>query len=466
MLRRSTQATSGGIPPTAAVDQITGLPTRASLQEWTQEAITRSRPSSARGVVAFVDVGLLRDVNDSYGADAGDLLLHAVGQRLSSIDLPGTRALRYGGAQFAVVLEQIPNLSAAEEVARYLMELLTPPFEVGGERLTISPSVGLALSTDNYPSVQELVNDAHDAVVQAREDGTGYVVHDETKRGRYTTRVNESRLIEAIESNEFLLYYQPIVRLDTTDVVGAEALLRWNAPGATSTGLLFPQDFLGMLEKTGLGAQVGNWAVLEACRQLAEWNSVLGARATLFVTCNLGGRQLAAPDFAEQVLDAVRRAGIPAGGLCLDITEQALRFNRSSAWAALRDVKQAGVKLGLDDFGTGVSSVDSLREFPLDLIRIDRTFIEGIEVSGEDQSIVRHLTAMAHDLGLVTVAEGVETAAQATILRSLGVDLAQGYEFGRPQPAHEILARFDRDAAEHPDHWDNRAVLDYEPGSG
>jgi diguanylate cyclase (GGDEF)-like protein len=446
----------------AGVDATTGLADRSHLAEWAREAVERSRMRSKRAVVAFVDIGLLRDVNDAFGADAGDTLLRSVGARLGSIDLPGTRVARYGGAEFVLVFEGIDSVDMAQEVGRFLVELLTPGFELGADQFIITPTAGLSVSSDSQ-GPDELVADAHRALVRARDEGPGtWEVHDDSKRGRYDTRIDEARLASAIDNREFLLAYQPIVRVDNEEPIGFEALIRWQAPSATTTGMLLPRDFMPLLEKTGLGVRVGAWVIEEACRQAAEWNRTFPDRPALFITCNVGPRQLASADFFASVQNAIHLSGVQPWQLCLDITEQALRFNRTTAWGALRELKDQGVKLGLDDFGTGVSSLTYLREFTLDILRIDRTFVENLNLSREDQAIVKHITLLAHDLGLIAVAEGVENDEQFEHLRAMSVDLAQGYRFGRPAFAKETTARLD--PSSRPDAWNAGDVTHFKRG--
>jgi diguanylate cyclase (GGDEF)-like protein len=462
-LKRPTLAAPAAQPPSVSIDPVTGLASRQHLHDWTEAAIARGLPSSRLAAVAFIDVSLIRDVNDSYGADAGDYLLRSVGARLSTIDLPGTRVLRYEGAEFVLVFEQIDHYDMADEIARFLIDLLTPPFDLGPESITVKPCIGMALSSDNYANVDELIRDAHQALVRTRDDGAGsYHLHDESKRGRYQTRVDEGRLQSAVHNHEFMLAYQPIVRLDTAQIIGVEALIRWKAPGATNTGMLYPHDFMALLEKSGLSVKVGDWVVNEACRQAAEWNRIFPNRPALFITCNVGARQLASPGFRDSVVRAVSESGVQAWQLCLDITEQALRFNKNAAWTALRDLKNMGIKLGLDDFGTGVSSLTYLREFTLDLIRIDRLFVSDIEMSKEDRAIVKHIAGLAHDLGLIAIAEGVERPEQGDILRKLGVDLGQGFHYGRPVFADEIVHQIDPGTDRSSHQWDTGHVLDYD----
>jgi diguanylate cyclase (GGDEF)-like protein len=460
VLGRLRRSTSPG-----ALDPTTGLPDRNHLVPWTTEAVERSRMRSKRAVVAFIDIGLLRDVNDAYGADAGDLLLRSIGERLSGIDLTGTRVARHGGAEFGLVFEGIDSVEMANEIGRFLLDLLRPAFPLGNEQFTVTPTAGLAISSDMPRTAADLVADAHRALVRARDEGAGtWEVHDDSKRGRYDTRIDETRLAAAIENREFVLAYQPIVRVDTEQPIGFEALIRWQAPSATSTGVLMPRDFMPLLEKTGMGVRVGHWVIHEACRQAAEWNRILPERPALFITCNVGARQLAADDFLPSVQDAIRATGVQPWQLCLDITEDALRFNRTASWGALRQLKDQGVKLGLDDFGTGVSSLTYLREFTLDLLRLDRTFIENIHLSKEDQAIVRHVTGLAHELGLIAVAEGVENDQQFEVLRTLGVDLAQGYRFGRPAFANETTARLDPGRAVREGGWSPGDVTHFKRG--
>jgi len=453
------------VPTDASVDEVAGVPTRRDLNDELDAAVRASKVTSSIALLAFVEVGQLRDINDVYGPDTGDELLRLAASRLQTIDLPDTKVLRYEGAVLAVVLPNIPNAQAAEETARFLVELMTKPFVLGSDQVSVSSNVGAAVSTDNYETLDDMVYDAFQALGQAHNAGQGaWVVHDETKRARHSTRIDERRLHLALENNEFLLHYQPIIALATGELVGVEALIRWTQPGATNVGVLFPHDFLPLLEKSGLIVQVGQWVAEESCRQLAEWSKVYPTQRKLFVGCNIGARQLTDATFRDGILHAVDNAGLEPSRLCLDLTEEALRFNRyqrETAWASLRSLKDAGVKLGLDDFGTGMASLSHLRDFRLDVLRFHRVFVSGLGIAREDEIIIRHTTAMAHELGCVTVAEGVETEKQAAILPSLGVDLAQGFHYGRPLTAAQVSERLRPSDAPLPeDPWDSSHVLD------
>jgi diguanylate cyclase (GGDEF)-like protein len=462
-LRGRSAAPPGGSPGTGTTtDPLTGLPTRTHLQEAIAAATAASRATSSHCVLSFVDLDSLRDVNDTFGPDAGDAVLIEVAGRLAGIDLFDTRIMRYGGAEFALVSRGVNRTDGPGELAQAILERVGAPFTIGPDQVTVACHVGQAIGGDAAGDSGELVRDAHHALVEARDLGPGsYVTHDESRRGRYSTRIDEARLHSALDNHEFLLHYQPIVRTDSGELIGVEALLRWQAPGATNLGILFPHDFLALLEKSGLIVPVGRWVIEETCRQAAVWSNAHPELPPLFVTCNLGARQLAMPDFADTVLEVVAASGMPARQLCLDITEQALRYNGATTWSALRRLKEAGIKLGIDDFGTGAASLAALRDLKLDLIRIDRLFVADLAMSAEDQAIVRHVTNMAHELEMVTVAEGIESEEQAAVLTTLGVDLAQGFLYGRPETPDRISERLEPPEQEAP--WDALEVASDPP---
>jgi len=440
---KGTPPAPGTTKPSGGTDPITGLPGREHLHSWLNAAIMASRPTSSHSVLAFVDLDSLRDVNDSFGPDAGDAVLAQVALRLGEL---GARVLRYGGAEFALVYQGVDTMTASDEIAHAILDRVTAPYDVvdGHAAVTVACHLGLAVGGDAAGDVTDIVRDAHQALVHARDLGpASYVVHDESRRGRYSTRIDEARLMSALDNDEFLLHYQPILRVDSGELIGVEALLRWQEPGATNTGMLFPHDFLPLLEKSGLIVPVGRWVLEETCRQAVAWSLAHPTLPPLFVTCNIGARQLAMPDFADTVLEAIAVTGVPARQLCLDITEQTLRYNGDGTWSALRRLKAAGVKLGLDDFGTGAASLTALRELNVDILRIDRSFITDLADSAENQAIVRHVSNLAHELHMVTVAEGIESEEQAALLSTLGVDLAQGFLYGRPESADHIDARLD-----------------------
>ncbi len=444
-------------------DPVTGLHDRRHLPHWSSEAWGRSKASSTRAAVFFVAAGLIDDINDSYGPDVGDDVLRQIGQRIATIDVPNTKVFRYIGTEFGLVFEQLSNPNLANEIAAFLLELLQPPVDVGHDTIVIESYVGGALSADNYDSIDHWIRDAHDALVKAREEGSGsWHVHDETKRAMHSTRIDEERLHQALVDNEFVLVYQPIVQADNREMIGVEALIRLKSPSVSNLGLLYPSEFMPLLEKSGMSAQVGHWVIGEACRQAAEWMHQFPEHRPLFITCNLGARQIGHANFTAGVQQSLASTGVQPWQLCLDITEATLRYNRHATWTSLRELKEMGVKLGLDDFGTGTSTLSYLREIKLDIMRVDRAFVKDMLDNPEDQTIIKHMVALAHDLELITIAEGVEREEQASVLAGLGVDLCQGFLYGRPEKASSIANRLRGGEPENPE-WDPSAVL---PGSG
>lgn len=447
-----------GAPP--AVDLVTGLPDRHNLLPWVERAVERSHHASTRALVVFVDIGLLRNVNDTYGPDFGDHLLREVGARLSTIDVPGTKVLRWGGAEFVIVFEKVGQRDAGDRIGEFIVELLTPPFQIGHDSITIECYVGGAISDDSYTTQSDLIRDAHQSVIDAIREGPGsVVVWDESQRNRYATRITDDRLQQAIEEEEFLLLWQPIVRLGDRAMVGAESLIRWKAPNASTIGLLLPNEFLPQLETSGLIVPVGRWVLRATCLQVAEWTRANPDHRAVFGSCNLGGRQLAQSDFRETVVAAIEESGIEPWQLCLDLTEVALGYNHAAIWTQLRDLKRMGVKLGLDDFGTGESSVGYLRDFRVDFIHLAKGFVTNVNRDPEDRAIIRHLTALGHELDLTVVGQGVESTEEAEALLDLGVDLGQGFHFGRPEYPAVIDALMKPEGERGPTGWEPEQVM-------
>jgi diguanylate cyclase (GGDEF)-like protein len=439
--RRQDESAAGGSGGNGQLDRVTGLPGRGALEPWLQECLTRSRATSERTGLLFVDVGHLRDVNDSFGPDVGDALLRAVAERLGAEIGGGQRLLRYAGAQFALIAPGVETVGTATSLAEGIFELMAQPFVIDGNTIAVACSVGAGLSDPGYESVRHWIEDANDAVGEARELGhRAVVVRDESTRNRIDLKLTEDRIQKAIADQEFRLLYQPIVTTQNGRVVGFEALLRWLDPGV-SGAFIAPNQFLPMLEKTGHIVEIGQWVLDEATRQVQSWNSASAGREPYFVTVNLGARQLAQTHFSHTVARALDASGLKPEHLTLDITPEALQYNRQGTWAELRDLKMLGVKLALDDFGLGASTIEYLREMKVDLLRIHRTFVGGLGTTAEDDAIVKHLVGLGLDLGILSLAEGVESAEQAQRLNELNCGLAQGFYYGRPELPAEIEAR-------------------------
>jgi EAL domain-containing protein (putative c-di-GMP-specific phosphodiesterase class I) len=315
---------------------------------------------------------------------------------------------------------------------------LAEPFQVGSGAVMVSASLGAALSDPGYPGIKAWLDDAHHALAEAREDGNrSIVVHDESTRNRINVQINEERVEKAFQRKEFVIVYQPIVVPNDGTIVGFEALLRWLDPSSGGS-FITPGQFLPILEKTGLITPVGTWAMQEATEQIKLWNDNREGQRPFFVSVNLGGKQMAQPDFPATVAQALDSCGLAPELLMLDVTPAAIRYHKSATWGALRDLKYLGIRIALDDFGVGDSSLTYLRELNIDLLRIDRQFIEGLGNTPEDTAIVRHVIALGRELGILTVAEGVEREQQDEALREFNCPLAQGWFYGRPEPAATI----------------------------
>jgi len=417
-------------------DPLTRLPNRRFLGEGFEEMLRDARRYNGRVAVLFIDLDGFKKINDTHGHETGDRVMTAVADRLRSSLGPGDRVVRYGGDEFVALCPDVTNAASAEKIARRIINSIEKPFEILEDRLRLSASVGVALTEERCSRPEEVLRDADAAMYQAKARGSGtYALFDRSMRDQITPSTAERRLRQALENGEFRLYYQPIVSLWTKRLVGAEALLRWNDP---SRGMVNPEDFLPALEETGLIVPIGNWVLDEVCRQSRTWQQMFPDRPALNIKLNVSARQLAQANFVDHLRECLASSECAPDRVCLEITEGALMYDVVSAWSTLRECKQLGVSLALDDFGTGYSSLSYLRQFSLDLLKIDKSFVDGLGESREDTTIVQHVIGMAKALGIVTVAEGVENERQVEQLRSMNCDLAQGYYFSHPQPPDVI----------------------------
>ena len=417
-------------------DSLTGLANRRFLGDGFDEMLKGVRRVNGRIAVFFIDLDGFKKVNDTYGHEVGDQLMVAVADRLTSVIGDADQIVRYGGDEFVALCPDVTNAVSAERIAKRFLKAVETPFEFGADRLRISGSVGIALTEERCTRPDEVLRDADAAMYQAKNQGPGrYALFDRSMSDQITPSTAERRLREALENGEFRLYYQPIVSLWTKRLVGAEALLRWNDP---RRGLVSPHEFMQALEDTGLIVPIGNWILEEVCAQSKRWQQAYPDRPALNIKVNVSARQLAQANFVQHLRECLETTGADADRICLEITEGALMYDVSSAWSTLREAKSLGISLALDDFGTGYSSLSYLRQFSLDLLKIDQSFVEGLGHSREDTTIVEHVIGMAKALGIVTVAEGVETEEQVRHLRAMNCDLAQGYYFSHPQPPDVI----------------------------
>ena len=412
-------------------DALTALPNRALFYDRLGQALNRVGRHSAAVAVLFLDLDRFKLVNDSLGHGAGDKLLVAVADRLSNVLRAGDTAARFGGDEFVILCEDVSGERQAIAIAERIAAELDAPFAVEGDEVFVRTSVGIALATEPGARPEALIRDADAAMYRAKERGGGlYEVFDDQMRERAVRRMEtENALHRALDRGEFVMHYQPIMTMATGALHGVEALARWEHP---QRGLIMPGEFIEAAEETGLIIALGAWAFEAACMQAADWNG------GLMMSVNLSARQCGHPDLVATFGDILRRTGVDPSCLCLEITETALMEDVEASTATLRALKDLGLALALDDFGTGYSSLRALQHFPVDTVKIDRSFIAPIEHDPQEAAIVAAVISLSHALGLRTVAEGIETIAQVDRLRALGCDLAQGYYFARPGPPADV----------------------------
>jgi diguanylate cyclase (GGDEF)-like protein len=428
-------ARSASVTRLAHSDALTGLPDRVVFQQRLRAALERP----ARGCVGVLvaDIDRFRVVNASYGQRAGDDVLAGIAQRLQAVLGPEDLLVRLAGDQFAVLCPNIYDGRHAEQVGERVRQSLVRPFAVDGEHVWLTACMGLAVEDTAGHSASSLLRDAEAALERAQSAGPGHhVLLDNSSRAATATRQEMvQRLRAALRLGQFRLRYQPLVSTTDGHIVGLEALLRWEDP---LRGQVQPDDFIPLLEETGLIVPVGSWVLEEACRQAAAWRRQGPPAADLTISVNVSPRQLAQPDFAATVARALETTGANPRLLCLEITEAALITDVDAARRELAKLHDLGVRLAIDDFGTGFSSVGYVRQFPIDSLKIDKSFVQGLTSGAEDAAIAQAIIKMAHALGLTAVAEGVESADVLARLQQLGCDLVQGYYFAAPLAVHAV----------------------------
>lgn len=421
----------------AFYDSLTGLPNRALFVKRLRQALARTDPREDQVAVLFVDLDNFKVINDSLGHKVGDGLLVLVAKRLRSCLRPVDTLARFGGDEFTVFLRHPEASSHALRVTDRIVEKLRKPFALDGQELFISASVGISFGAPGQKRPEDLLSSADMAMYRAKEDGKGsYRVFAESMHAEVLEQHNlRNDLRRAIERKQFRVFYQPKVRLVDGRIVSVEALARWQHP---ERGLIMPSKFIRVGEEAGLIVPLGRWVLEEACRQAKEWQDQYPASPPLALEVNLSAKQLQHPDLLDAVEETLRRTGLEACSLSLDITETALFKATEANTSTLRKLKSWGIRLSIDDFGMGYSSLYRLRDLPADFLKIDRSFVRGIGESVQDSAIVVMLVTLAHTLGLETVAEGVESAEQVRWLREVGCDIGQGYYFSEPLPGEAI----------------------------
>jgi diguanylate cyclase (GGDEF)-like protein/PAS domain S-box-containing protein len=421
----------------ANYDSLTGLPNRTLFYERLERAILRSRrhPEHTFAVV-FLDLDGFKVVNDSLGHQVGDELLVQVAKRLSTEVRESDTVSRFGGDEFVLLIDDVRDTAGLPAVVRRLLSVMSVPVTLAEGTRTISAAAGIALSDARYGTADEYVRDADTAMYRAKEVGPGSVVmFDTSMHASAMARLQlESALDQAISQSQFELYYQPIVRLDDRRIVGLEALIRWNHP---ERGLVPPDSFLPTAEATGQARQIGRWTILEACRQIREWLDTVPNFGACTVSVNLSNCQFWDPELRPTLREALDRYRVPASAV-VEVTEGVIMDRQDVALGLLRQLREVGVELHVDDFGTGHSSLSSLHELPVGALKIDRSFVHRMETSTRSRDLVGLMVTMGARFGLSVIAEGIETEAHAEALTELECPLAQGYLFSRPVPAAQV----------------------------
>ena len=423
-------------------DPLTGLPNRASFAEHLDEAIRRSKRFGWSLAVMFLDVDRFKRVNDSLGHEAGDRLLHLATSRLQGCIRESDMLFRMGGDEFTVLLENVKGPEEAATVAGRMLQAIAEPMELAHHELTATVSIGIALYPKDDESGERLVKSADTAMYRAKELGRNrYAFFTQELNERVESQLLlEAGLQRALKNDEFVLHYQPRVSAATHRVVGIEALLRWNHP---ERGLIFPGEFVPLLEESGLIVPVGAWVIQSACRQNKAWQDA--GLPPMRVSVNLSSRQFKSGSLVETIREALAASGLAAERLEVEVTESLLVENIATAIEVMEELKELGVAIAIDDFGTGYSSLNYLKRFPIDYLKIDRSFVHDLHTNAKDAAIVDAISALARSLGIGLVAEGVEEIHQAEFLRARYCTELQGYLYCRPVPADAVaghVARF------------------------
>jgi diguanylate cyclase (GGDEF)-like protein len=412
-------------------DPLTDLPNRALFLDRLDLGLSRVQRSKSKLAVLFLDVDRFKIVNDSLGHAAGDQLLREVAARLVASIRPGDTAARFGGDEFAILLEDVEGLAAVEHVALRILGALRAPFSVAGRDVFVSASIGIAMEAT---TAGDMIRDADLAMYRAKAEGKGcHAVFEPAMHVAVVERADlEADLQRVIERGQLVLHYQPIVALGNRAIVGVEALVRWRHP---TRGLVAPEAFIPLAEETQVMAELGRWILNEGCREVAAWRALRPLRLSV----NLSAMQLHSADvLAGHVAAALEASGLPPESLVLEITETALMRDVTETILSLRALKKLGVLLAVDDFGTGYSSLDYLRRFPIDILKIDKAFVD--DLGAGDATLAQAIIDLGESFDLQVIAEGVEHESQRQRLLELGCSHGQGYYFSRPMPACEFGA--------------------------
>ncbi len=433
----------------ARTDRLTGFANRSLFNDRLSRAIERVRENAQLGfAVMFLDFDRFKMVNDTLGHDVGDLLLQGIAGRMRtnlraadtlSRDSPGNTVARLGGDEFVVILEGVSTPSAASAVADRLLLALKEPYQLGGHTVRSSASIGVVIAAPPYQTADEMLRDADIAMYAAKARGKGCHVTFTARMGEeLRARVDtENDLRDALGTDQLHLAYQPIISLDDRSMHGVEALVRWEHP---VRGAIGPDQFIPIAEESGLILPLSDWILREACEAFMRWHSIAPDAAPHYVSVNLSRMQFGDADLVPRILGILQRLGMRSAQLQLEVTESQIMQHRSTALAVLLELRATGIRLAMDDFGTGYSSLSCLQEFPIDTIKVDRSFVENTKRDRAFAALLHAVVTLAENLGLTVVAEGIETEDQLVLLQALGCGFGQGYLLACPM-AEADLAR-------------------------
>ena len=419
----------------ANYDVLTGLPNRFLMQDRLTQVIANAHRNRLRVALMHIDLDRFKVVNETLGHYVGDALLKQAAERIRKATRDADTVARVGGDEFTLVFPNVTSLQTLSAAAEVILDELARAFPSDGQELFVSASVGISLYPDDAGSVDELIKHADGAMSSAKHLGrNNFQFFTAGMNQEVQDRMQiEAGLRTAIQRNELSLLYQPKIDLATRRIFGAEALLRWNHP---KLGMISPSRFVPVAEEAGLVGQIGEWVLRTACRQIREWQD---AGHSLQVAVNVSARQFQDYDVAELVMDIMRDTGVLAKNLEIELTESAVMNDAESSIVTLERLAALGVQIAIDDFGTGYSSLSYLKRLPLDLLKIDQSFVRDISSDPNDAAIVRAIITLARSLGIMVIAEGVENEAQLAFLNAYGCQYAQGYLFGRPLTAPQLI---------------------------
>jgi diguanylate cyclase (GGDEF)-like protein len=419
----------------ASHDSLTRLPNREMFNGLLHHAIEAACRHRRRFAVLFIDLDRFKVINDSLGHDAGDILLVEIANRLRQTLRSSDVVARLGGDEFVVILEEAAESHDVERIASNLLSVLSQPLQLSGHECHATASIGIAMYPADGPDAQTLTKNADMAMYLAKEDGkNGFRFFTKEVKTQPIERLTlESALRRALERDQFALHYQPKVDMATGQITGVEALLRWTHP---ELGVLPPAQFIPLAEETGLIVPVGRWVLKEACAQNMAWQR--GGLRPVSMAVNLSPRQFVDEHLLQDIDEALAASGMSAVLLQLEVTESMVMRNVSRAVKVLDAIQRRGIRLAIDDFGTGYSSMSLMKQFPIDTIKIDRSFVRDLPDDSEDKAIAQAIISMGKALGMTVVAEGVETAEQQTFLRDHACDEMQGFLFSKPLPPQQL----------------------------